>query len=269
MKTVYTCFPGGRNKALSFSYDDGNAADRKLVDLFNRQGLKGTFHLNSGTLGRGENVSAAEVASLYAGHEVSSHTVTHPNLLHCPAEQTALQVLEDRRRLEDLVGYTVRGLSYPYGAWNREVASRLASLGVEYARLTETTGQFYMEEDWLAWRTTCHHRERLLDQARRFTDISSRHQLSWFTVWGHSYEFDREDNWNLIEECGGLLGGRTDTWYATVIEMVDYMKAARSLRVAAAADFAENPAGRPVWLAVDGKTVEVPAGGSVRLSGGE
>lgn len=54
MKTIYTCFPGGRFKALTLSYDDGKVMDRRLVELFNRYGLKATFHLNSGLLGEKE-----------------------------------------------------------------------------------------------------------------------------------------------------------------------------------------------------------------------
>jgi hypothetical protein len=33
------------------SYDDGRTQDRRLVALFNRFGIRGTFHLNSGFLG--------------------------------------------------------------------------------------------------------------------------------------------------------------------------------------------------------------------------
>ena len=44
-------YPQGLKKALTFSYDDGREFDRRLVEVFNQHGLKGTFHLNSGTLG--------------------------------------------------------------------------------------------------------------------------------------------------------------------------------------------------------------------------
>ncbi len=49
-KTIYTCFPEGKHKALTMSYDDGTVYDRKLVELSNRYGIKGTFHINAGTL---------------------------------------------------------------------------------------------------------------------------------------------------------------------------------------------------------------------------
>jgi peptidoglycan/xylan/chitin deacetylase (PgdA/CDA1 family) len=266
MKTIYTCFPGGRHKALSLSYDDGKASDRRLVALLNRSGMKGTFHLNGGFLGREGYVNAEEAASLYAGHEVAAHTFTHPTFERCPKEQVALQILEDRRRLEDVAGYAVRGLSFPNGSWNREIASLLPGLGIEYARLVETTGDFYLSDDLLAWKTTCHHNDGLIGRARTFLDLHKRQYLFWFSVWGHSYEFDNDGNWDLFEQFCGLIGGNNDIWYATVIDLVDYMKAARGVSVAVSGDFAENPAARPVWLSVDEKIFEIPAGGTVRFS---
>ena len=45
---IYTCFPGGKHKALTMSYDDGREEDRRLVKLFNQHGIKGTFNINAG-----------------------------------------------------------------------------------------------------------------------------------------------------------------------------------------------------------------------------
>ncbi len=56
MNKVYCCYPGGKHKALTMSYDDGRTQDRRLVDIFNQNGIKGTFHLNSGLFKLGERV---------------------------------------------------------------------------------------------------------------------------------------------------------------------------------------------------------------------
>lgn len=80
MNKVYCCFPGGKHKALTMSYDDGRTQDRRLVPLFNQYGIKGTFHLNSGFLGDERHVRPDEVSTLYAGHEVACHTVSHPTI---------------------------------------------------------------------------------------------------------------------------------------------------------------------------------------------
>ena len=47
MKNIYICFPEGKHKVLTMSFDDGRLEDRRLVDIFNRYGLKGTLHVNS------------------------------------------------------------------------------------------------------------------------------------------------------------------------------------------------------------------------------
>lgn len=44
-------FPGGKAKALTMSYDDGKVQDRRLIDIFNKYGIKGTFNLNYGQVG--------------------------------------------------------------------------------------------------------------------------------------------------------------------------------------------------------------------------
>ena len=46
MKVIYKCFPEGKFKVLTMSYDDGREPDKKLIDIFNNNGIKGTFHLN-------------------------------------------------------------------------------------------------------------------------------------------------------------------------------------------------------------------------------
>ena len=82
-------YPGGRRKAFSVTYDDGVEQDVRFVALLNRYGLKGTFNLNSGLMetafawthesGRViRRLRAENAAALYAGHEVASHTLTHP-----------------------------------------------------------------------------------------------------------------------------------------------------------------------------------------------
>ena len=50
MKNYSYLFPGGRTKALTFSYDDGVIADRRLIEIFRENGLKGTFNLNGASL---------------------------------------------------------------------------------------------------------------------------------------------------------------------------------------------------------------------------
>lgn len=262
MPKIYLAFPEGKHKVLTMSYDDGKTADRRLVSIFNQYGIKGTFHLNSGLLGQGDRITGEEAAELYQGHEISAHTVTHPTIARCPQELVVREVLEDRERLEAIAGYTVRGMSYPNGSYSREIKQVLPHLGIEYARVVPSTGQFGMPEDLLEWKPTCHHKENLLQLGEQFISLNKRQYLYMMYVWGHSYEFDNDGNWEIIEQFCRLAGGREDIWYATNMEIVDYLSAYRQLKFAASGQFVWNPGASSVWLSVDDDRIVEAKGGS-------
>ena len=82
----------GKNKAVTFSFDDGVTQDLRLIELLDKYGLKATFNLNSSLLGLTKEVVRNErtvshnkvdpykVREIYKNHEVAVHTLTHPNL---------------------------------------------------------------------------------------------------------------------------------------------------------------------------------------------
>lgn len=265
MPKIMVAFPEGKHKVLTMSYDDGRAADRRLVQIFNTYGIKGTFHLNSGLLGEGDRIPASEVAELYRGHEVSAHTVTHPTIARSPREQLVEEIIEDRKQLEKLLGYTVRGMSYPNGSYNRQIKEVLSQLGMEYARTVASTGSFGMPDDYLEWKPTCHHNRDLMNLAETFVGLHKRQYLFMMYVWGHSYEFDNDNNWELIERFCEYIGHKSDIWYATNIEIVDYMNAFHRLQFSADCQFVFNPSACSVWLQVDNETIEVKGGSSVQF----
>ncbi|UKS29310.1 polysaccharide deacetylase family protein [Paenibacillus sp. HWE-109] len=260
MAKVLMCYPEGRHKALTMSYDDGRNADRRLVDIFNRNGIKGTFHINSGLFDQPDRLTEEEVQTLYEGHEVSAHTLTHPTIARCPNEQIVHEVMEDRKNLERIVGYTIRGMSYPNGSYNSRIKELLPGLGIEYARVVAGTDHYGMPDDWLEWQPTCHHNRDLMKHAQTFLNLNKTQYLYLMYVWGHSYEFDLDNNWELIEQFCTCIGGKDDIWYASNIEIVDYTKAFEQLKFSAAMDFVYNPTALSVWLSVDGQPVEVKSG---------
>jgi len=266
MPRTVLAFPGGKHKVLTMSYDDGRTADRRLVHLFNQNGIKGTFHINSGLLGSGDRLSREEAARLYKGHEISAHTVTHPTIARCPREEIVEEIVEDRKALEEIAGYTVRGLSYPNGSFDRQIKEMLPFLGIEYARVVQTTGGFGLPDDWMEWKPTCHHKGNLMQLAETFAGLNKKQYLYMMYVWGHSYEFDHDQNWDLIENFCEFIGKREDIWYATNIEIVDYIKAFRQLKFSATREFVYNPSACSVWLSVNNRIVEVRGGTQIKLA---
>ncbi|NGZ75217.1 polysaccharide deacetylase family protein [Saccharibacillus alkalitolerans] len=267
MNLVLNLFPGGRHKALTFSYDDGRTQDRRLVEIFNRHGLKATFHLNSGKFDEPGYVKYEEVSALYAGHEVSAHTVNHPFLERIPRERLIMEVMDDRGALEELAGYPVRGMSYPYGAYTEEVAEAIGSLGIRYCRTVRSTGEFAVPRRPLTWHPTCHHKQ-MREYGQKFLELdppAHYANLALLYVWGHSYEFDNDDNWQEIEEFCAGISGREDIWYATNIEIADYLDALQRLEFSVSGAMVRNPSAVSVWVTADGQAIEIGAGETKRL----
>ena len=87
-----------------------------------------------------------------------------------------------------------------------------------------------------------------------------------FYLWGHSYEFDDNDNWDIIETFCKKIGGREDIWYATNIEIYDYVQAYESLVYSASADLVYNPSAVPVWINYNESVVKIEAGSYCHLN---
>lgn len=263
MNVRFNCFPGGVFKALTLSYDDGTVHDVRFVSILNKYGIKGTFHLNSGLLGNRGYVSREEVPGLYAGHEISVHTVSHPFLDQVPRETVLQEILEDRQTLERLSGYPVRGMSYPYGNFNDAVVELLPSLGIEYSRTTHSTGTFGMPQHPLVWNPTCHH-NTMHQAAEQFIAITAdmpwKTRLSLLYIWGHSYEFENQGNWHELESFCQRISSQKDIWFATNIEILDYQNALSRLQFSVDRTLVRNPSSLSVWISVDQSPVEIKPG---------
>ena len=263
----------GKTKALTLSYDDGHICDTRLTEIFNANGLKASFHLNSGFFNReGETrfddyVHADNVRGVYAGHEISQHSVFHPALTEIPREELIDQMLSDRKALEAFAQYPVRGMSYPFGIFNDDIIPMLKALGVEYARTIRSTGSFAIPEDFMRWDPTCHHNDRLLERTDDFLALSggNRGGLALFYVWGHSFEFDPDNNWDMIETFAERIGGKPDIYYATNIEIMDYLIALCALRFSADRRMVYNPSAIPVWFTDEYEPVCVKPGETKHL----
>ncbi len=250
-------YPHGKTRAITFSYDDGQIFDRRLVELMNEYQLKGTFHLNAGTLDKDGFVSKEEVRQLYKGHEVSGHTLTHPVLNVLCRTDLVHEVLEDRRILEEAKESIVRGISYPFGVYSKEVIDTLRDLGVEYARTVENTGKFFLPEDFLCWHPSCHHNELSKEMIDKFLNAPKYRRCYLLYVWGHSYEFDKRNNWEFMEEMCELLAYKEDVWYATNIEIKDYVMAMRSLKVSLDGKRIYNPTDQRIWIEEEDGTIRI------------
>ncbi|MCD7883928.1 MAG: polysaccharide deacetylase family protein [Lachnospiraceae bacterium] len=257
---IYICFPEGKAKTLTMSYDDGRTEDKKLVSIFNEYGIRGTFNLNSGLMDQEQRIHKEELKEVYRGHEIATHTLTHPTIARCPAMQIYREIVEDRKALEKITGYPVRGHAYPNGSVSDQVKRIFSDCGIAYGRTVEETGSFELPAEWMNWKATCHHNHNLLELGEKFLNFKKTQYLKCMYVWGHSYEFTMYQNWETIEKFCKMMGGQQDIWYATNIEIHDYMEASKLLQFAADESFVYNPTAMDLWLSVDGEIVKIQGG---------
>ena len=269
MLELFMRYPGFLTKAVTLSYDDGTIHDRKMVEVLNRYGLKCTFNLNSGFIGRAGRIREDEMLELYAGHEIAVHTLNHPHLDNLTLGQVAYQVLEDRRNLERIFKRQIEGMAYPYYLSEVPgVVETVKNCGIRYSRTTESTYHFNLPIDYLRWNPTCHHAEpelpALIEQFLQPDDIEHPWRITCrlLYIWGHSYEF--EDSWEALENMCSLISGQ-DLWYATNGEIIEYLTAFRQIRASVDGTIIYNPSNITLYVCVGNKNRTLLPGETVYL----
>lgn len=262
MSSIFLRFPGGLSKALTLSYDDGVEQDIRLIEIMRAHGLKGTFNLNSGLIAPEGTVYPAgqvhrrmtlsQMQHLYIenGMEVAVHGLTHPFLEQLPQGMLAYELVQDRKNLEAIYGGIVRGMAYPFGTYDERVIAAMKAADIVYSRTVVSTHDFRLPRDWYRLDATCHHADpELMPLAEKFLAAGDDRAPLLFYLWGHSYEFEGADNWNVIEEFAACVGGRDDIWYATNIEIYDYVQAFARLECSADGRRFRNPTAQTLFFA--------------------
>jgi peptidoglycan/xylan/chitin deacetylase (PgdA/CDA1 family) len=142
---------GNDGTHIALTFDDGfaNVLQHGLEPLA-RNGFRAIEYLVADRLG-GTNdwdapsgevqerlMDAAQIRDwLAAGHEIGSHTLTHPHLTRISPQRAREEIFASRKKLEDLFGVAIRHFCHPYGDWNAAVRDLVIVAGYETACTTE------------------------------------------------------------------------------------------------------------------------------------
>lgn len=213
-------FPGNTFKAVTLSFDDGVMQDKRLVDMLNKYGLKCTFNINTGSQSHANSrvsdgvvitrMNVEEMRHLYDGHEVAVHALTHPHLENMDEETIYNEIHEDALNIERIFGYAPVGMAYPYGTYDERVIRIAEQCGMRYARAVKPNYDFTPQENLLTFAPTCHYAdEKLFSLFERFMNeqVDSKRI---FYVWGHSYELDTRQNWDVMEKFCETVAAQGD-----------------------------------------------------------
>lgn len=276
---MYMKLKDGKSKVLALSYDDGVVQDMQLMKIINQYGLKCTFHICTGlyfpegkerkTLEGQMTLSEAQALYRNSGHEVACHTFRHARLDLISEEEAEREVMTDRINIEQQYGQIARGMAYPSGGYHEKAMEVLKRCGICYSRISDSSFRFDFPKNWLALAPTVRHglTERLWELTERFVqEAPNSDRENWmFLLRGHSYEFDKDDNWDVIENFAKKVGNRDDIWYAPIIDIYDYVKAYESLYISADGSAVYNPTCTDVWVGHQGRVHCVKSGQTVWL----
>ena len=279
MRSVFMRYPSGRAKAVTFSYDDGLLPDKRLAELFDKYGMKATFNFTCKS-----KFSAEEINDIFLskGHEIAVHGANHrPNGNQRPIEGIR-DVLDCRLDLEEKCGRIIRGMAYPdtgitmfgnFGSYET-VKNYLTELDIVYARtLGGDNDMFMLPSDFHAWMPSAHHdNPKIMEYIDKFLSMDTSKKMyharrypRLLYIWGHSFELDNNDNWDHIEEICQKLANNDEIWYATNMEIYDYVEGYKRLVYSANGCRVYNPSLFSVWIDVDGKLFEIGSGETVTV----
>lgn len=281
----YPRFPNGKTKAVTLSYDDGAVQDIKLVEILEKYKMKCTFNLVGSLIGK-ENRTDNEFIKksiIGNGHEIANHGYYHRSMDVLRPIEAIVETLDSRRTLEKEFKMIVRGMAFPDRTVNRfekpdvykQIKTYLENLDIVYTRCAGgiENDKFELPDDWHNWEVTAHHNNpRLMEYADKFLEIDvdsqycSRRMPRVFFMYGHSWEFDRDNNWDHLESVCEKLSGKDEIWYATNIEIYNYINAYKSLVYSADNDLVYNPTLNEIWFDIDGVLYHIKPGETIELA---
>ena len=281
MRTVFMRYPQGKTKALTFSYDDGVPQDKRLAEIFDKYGMKATFNFNCEYM-REVNFTKEQIKEYFLskGHEIAVHGANHRANGNLRPIEGIKDVLDCRIELEAKCERIIRGMAYPdtgitqmgnFGTYE-EIKGYLKNLDIAYSRtLGGDNNSFMLPSDFHAWMPSVHHNNpKIMEFIDEFLKIDysinayhARRIPRLLYIWGHSYEFDEKKNWEHIEEICEKLSNKEDIWYATNIEIYDYVEAYKRLLYSADGHRIYNPTLFTIWLDIDRKLYNVKSGETI------
>lgn len=192
-------------KYFLLSFDDGTVHDKRFVDLLNKYHIPCTFNVNSGLENfvwefEGHPVvrqKLAETVEQYRGHEIASHTLTHPRLDQLPPPRLRREVEDDCAALKQMFGVSELGFGVPFTVCNeREI--RIIRKFVRYIRLSEYADSFALPKD--PYHISIHALYNDSDIRQKILAFSeSDLEDALFVMAGHSYELEFLNHWEYME----------------------------------------------------------------------
>lgn len=229
---------------VTTSWDDGHKLDLKLAKLLKKYGIKGTFYIAPSNREWDEKdlLSNSEIKHLSQDFEIGAHTLTHPAMTKINYDEAEQEVLESKEYLEKLTGKRIVSFCYPRGKHNPAIQEMIQQAGFTSARTVERHS-FTFPDNRFVCDTTIHtykHYSDIFKIARfsRWNPLVFMENMNWeclakrmfdrvmekgglYHLWGHSWEIDKNKDWNRLKNVFLYIGGRSGVRYLENKEVIE------------------------------------------------
>ena len=215
-------------KIVSLSFDDGTIYDKRFIDLLNKYGLRATFNLNSGLKDfiwyyedkPIRRLNLEESKEIYKGHEVASHSLTHPYFSSLDEKRQIREVEEDILNLEKIFSRKIEGFAFPFidqTEANIQVVKN--NIDLKYIRCSIFTEKILPKDRYHVGINALYDDKDIYEKLKRYKSNILPNSL--FVIAGHSYEFEVKNDWEKIEK---LLKYLKENDELLVLPLIDAIK---------------------------------------------
>ncbi|MCR5349277.1 MAG: polysaccharide deacetylase family protein [Bacilli bacterium] len=202
-------------KFFVFAIDDGTVFDKNVIAIFNKYGIKATFNLNSGLQDfvwfkdwlEVRRLRLEENKDIYDGHEVASHSLTHPFLTSLSDEGIYREVKEDIDNLRNIFQRDITSFSFPFDGFDERSIGIIKNLGITHIILPAIDDSFRRPADTYHIKVTSWDIDDALVKAKRFIEDD---QAEMFVYLSHSYDYEYAGNYDKLEKLCQIVSGNQD-----------------------------------------------------------
>ncbi len=156
---------------VALTFDDGYVDFAEVVaPTLEAHGMTGTVYMVAGGMGQGKPwgtpprwplMSEDQIRGVASrGHEVGSHTMTHPRMSTLDPAQLTYEAARSREVLQEVLQDPVPGFCYPYGDFDADASAAVIAAGYDHACVTgdyEPGDRFSIPRCYISPRDTAAH----------------------------------------------------------------------------------------------------------------
>jgi len=214
------------NAIITTSWDDGHPSDFKLVKLLQKYDVPATFYIPINNVER-QGMTPQGIREIAQSFDIGGHAWHHVNLTHISPEEAETEIVDSKKRLEEIIGREVLSFCYPDGKFDDKVINLVKQAGFIGGRTTKLFTRslndtfkmgtmVYVKDLWFV--NNLKRSAAALDpglfyfllKKNLFFEGWNRIAIETLNfvienggvwhLWGHSWEIDSNNDWGRLKE---------------------------------------------------------------------